>query len=345
MKSKSQKRRIAIQKASKKEVKPAFVDEVAPVLPETKVEAPVGVPTESELDKIIRGIEKTMGKGILRKGNDPSLDIRCIPTGIKTLDKILTRRGKDVTTEIGIPMGRTIELFGEEGTGKSTMALKLIASAQKLGYKCAFLDCENVYDKSWASKMGVKTEDLFYSRLEKEDEKGKKIAMPSEEVFELMKALVTSEGFKVVVLDSVAALCPSKELEDKMGDQHYALVAKQMSKAMRVFTALNKSQGTIMVFINQLRSKIGIMWGNPNTTTGGKALPFYASLRLEVRRGEWYPKQKGAIAQEVIMKVKKDKIFGRLGEDARFLLFFEDGNIKYWDEIKDKKPKDEKDDE
>jgi recombination protein RecA len=193
--------------------------------------------------------------------------------------------------------------------------------------------------------MGVDTDELTYTRLNSKDEKGKNVAMPSEQVFELMKKMVTSDGFKVVVLDSVAALCPSKELEDKMGDQHYALVAKQMSKAMRVFTALNKSQGTIMVFINQMRAKIGIMWGNPNTTTGGKALPFYASLRMEVRRGEWYPKAKGAIAQEVIMKIKKDKIFGKLGADARFLLFFEDANIKYWDEIKDKKPKEEKDDD
>jgi len=291
-----------------------------------------------EISKLLKQIEKKCGKGIVTFASDENIKVKCISTGILTLDELLTRED----AQVGLPMGRTIELYGPEGSGKSTIALRVMANAQKEGFACAYLDCENAFDPNWAIKQGVDVDNLFYSRLEEDDEdnKNKKKAMSADKVFDLLKFLVESKGFKVIVLDSVAALVPKKELEGKMGDNTVALIAKQMSMAMRVLTAINKSQGTMMIFINQLRSKIGMFFGNPDITTGGRALGHYASVRMNVRSGEWFPERKrlNAKGREVIVRLDKDKLYAKWGQDERFVLF-KDGHIDYWSNLKGKKKK------
>lgn len=291
------------------------------------------------LDTLMRVINKQHGKGIMTTADDPKLKIKCIPTGIRTLDALLTRENQ----ETGLPMGRTIELYGPEHSGKSTIALRFIAQAQKYGFMCAYLDSENAYDETWAIKQGVNTQLLQYSRLEKDDpesiekdpEKIKKMPMTSGEVLQLVRTLVKSTIFKIVIVDSVASLVPRKELEGNIEDNQMALLAREMSKGMRCLTAENKTQGTIIIFINQLRSNIGVMYGNPNVTPGGRALKFFASLRMNVRSGESWPNKKEAEAKEVIVKLDKDKIFGKWEQDERFFLF-RDGHIDFREDLKKK---------
>lgn len=242
------------------------------------------------LDLALSQIEKQFGKGsIMRLGEDSKISLDVIPTGSLDLDIALGIGG--------VPRGRIIEIYGPESSGKTTVALHIIAEAQKTGGIAAFIDAEHALDPGYAKKLGVDIENLIISQPD-----------TGEQALEITEALVRSGAIDVVVVDSVAALVPKAEIEGEMGDSHIGLQARLMSQALRKLAgAINKSN-TTSIFINQLREKVGIMFGNPETTTGGRALKFYASIRLDVRRIDSIKQGDDVIGNRTRIKVVKNKV-------------------------------------
>jgi recombination protein RecA len=238
----------------------------------------------------MKQIEKEFGKGsVIKLGDQPAIRTEVIPTGAMSLDIALGVGG--------LPKGRIIEVIGPESSGKSTLALQIIAEAQKLGGICAYIDAENAMDKEYASKIGVDTDNLFLTQPDY-GEQGLAIA----------EKFVRSGGIDLIVVDSVAALLPKVELDGEIGDQHMGLQARMMGQAMRKLTAvLNKSKTTI-IFINQIREKIGIAFGNPEVSPGGRALKFYASVRIDIRRKDAIKEGDKVIGNHIVAKVVKNKV-------------------------------------
>lgn len=235
-------------------------------------------------------IEKQFGKGaIMKLGDRPDMDVESISTG---------SIGLDVALGIGgLPMGRIVEIFGPESSGKTTLTLSVIAQAQKAGKVCAFIDAEHALDPIYAAKLGVDVKELFISQPDN-----------GEQALEICDALVRSGAIDVIIVDSVAALTPKAEIEGDMGDAHVGLQARLMSQALRKLTAQIKSSNCLVVFINQIRMKIGVMFGNPETTTGGNALKFYSSVRLDIRRIGSVKAGEEIIGNETRVKVVKNKL-------------------------------------
>ena len=221
---------------------------------------------DKALDAALSQIERAFGKGsIMRLGQNPNVDIEAISTG---------SLGIDIALGIGgLPKGRIIEIYGPESSGKTTLALSVIAQSQKKGGTCAFIDAEHALDPSYAKKIGVDIDNLLISQPD-----------AGEQALEIADTLVRSGAIDVLVVDSVAALVPKAELEGEMGDSHMGLQARLMSQALRKLTSTVSRSNTLIIFINQIRMKIGVMFGNPETTTGGNALKFYASVRIDIRR-------------------------------------------------------------
>src|SRR5512133_1749774 len=236
-------------------------------------------------------IEKQFGKGsIMRLGEDAVLpEIQSISTGSLALDIALGVGG--------VPRGRVIEIYGPESSGKTTLALHIIAEAQKLGGIAAFVDAEHALDINYARKLGVKTDDLLVSQPD-----------TGEQALEITDVLVRSGAIDVLVVDSVAALVPKAEIEGEMGDSHMGLQARLMSQALRKLTGTISKSNTIVIFINQIRMKIGVMFGNPETTTGGNALKFYASVRLDIRKIATLKQGNDVIGSRTRVKVVKNKV-------------------------------------
>ena len=236
-------------------------------------------------------IEKQFGKGSIMKmdGSHQDEDLEVVSTGSLGLDLALGVGG--------LPRGRIVEIFGPESSGKTTLCLETIAQCQKNGGVCAFIDAENAFDPIYARKLGVKVEELMVSQPD-----------TGEQALEICDMLVRSGGVDMVVIDSVAALVPKAELEGDMGDSHVGLQARLMSQALRKLTGHIKKTNTLVVFINQIRMKIGVMFGSPETTTGGNALKFYASVRLDIRRGLQIKKGDDVIGNETKVKVIKNKV-------------------------------------
>jgi len=243
------------------------------------------------LSAALSQIEKQFGKGSVMRMGDAGArtDIQVISTG---------SLGLDVALGIGgLPRGRVIEIYGPESSGKTTLTLHVIAEAQKLGGTCAFVDAEHALDPIYAEKLGVNTDDLLVSQPD-----------TGEQALEITDMLVRSAAVDVVVIDSVAALTPKAEIEGDMGDSHMGLQARLMSQALRKLTSNIKRSNTLVIFINQLRMKIGVMFGNPETTTGGNALKFYASVRLDIRRIGSIKKGDEILGNETRVKVVKNKV-------------------------------------
>lgn len=242
------------------------------------------------LELAVSQIEKQFGKGsIMKLGENAKLNIEAIPTGSLTLD-IATGIG-------GVPKGRIIEIYGPESSGKTTVALHIIAEAQKKGGIAAFIDAEHALDPVYAKNLGVAIEDLVISQPD-----------TGEQALEIAEALVRSGAVDVIVVDSVAALVPKAEIEGEMGDSHIGLQARLMSQALRKLAGSINKSNTVAIFINQLREKVGVMFGSPETTTGGRALKFYASMRLDVRRIESLKKGDNIYGNRTRVKVVKNKV-------------------------------------
>ena len=250
--------------------------------------------TKEEKDKALAAalgqIEKQFGKGALMKlGDKPDMDVETISTG---------SIGLDVALGIGgLPMGRIVEIFGPESSGKTTLTLSVIAQAQKAGKVCAFIDAEHALDPIYAAKLGVDVKELFVSQPDN-----------GEQALEICDALVRSGAIDVIIVDSVAALTPKAEIEGDMGDSHVGLQARLMSQALRKLTGQIKNANCLVVFINQIRMKIGVIFGNPETTTGGNALKFYSSVRLDIRRVGSVKDGEEIIGNETRVKVVKNKL-------------------------------------
>ena len=246
---------------------------------------------EKALDLAFAQIEKQFGKGsIMRLGADqPIADIPVIPTGSLSLDIALGVGG--------LPRGRIVEIFGPESSGKTTLALHATAEAQKLGGITAFIDAEHALDISYAKRLGVRTDDLLISQPD-----------TGEQALEIAEVLVRSGAIDLVIIDSVAALVPKAEIEGEMGDSHMGLQARLMSQALRKLTGIVSKSNTILIFTNQIRHKIGVFFGNPETTTGGNALKFYASVRLDVRRIASIKEGTEVVGNRTKVKVVKNKV-------------------------------------
>ncbi len=243
------------------------------------------------LSAALSQIEKQFGKGSVMRMGDAGVarDIQAISTG---------SLGLDIALGIGgLPRGRVIEIYGPESSGKTTLTLQVIAEAQKQGGTCAFVDAEHALDPSYAQKLGVNVDDLLVSQPD-----------TGEQALEIADMLVRSGAVDVVVVDSVAALTPKAEIEGEMGDSHVGLQARLMSQALRKLTANIKRSNTLVIFINQIRMKIGVMFGSPETTTGGNALKFYASVRLDIRRIGAIKKGDEVVGNETRVKVVKNKV-------------------------------------
>ncbi len=235
-------------------------------------------------------IEKQYGKGaIMRLGDNKITDVDALPTGSLSLDIALGIGG--------LPCGRIVEIYGPESSGKTTLTLEVISEAQKLGKTCAFIDAEHALDPIYAAKIGVKVEDLLVSQPD-----------TGEQALEICDMLVRSGSVDVIIVDSVAALTPKAEIEGDMGESHVGLQARLMSQALRKLTGSIKNANCLCIFINQIRMKIGVMFGNPETTTGGQALKFYSSVRLEIRRTGSVKNGDEVVGSETKVKVVKNKV-------------------------------------
>ena len=243
------------------------------------------------LDAVLAQIEKAYGKGaIMKLGEDAgNTDIEVIPTGCLSLDLALGIGG--------LPRGRMIEIYGPESSGKTTVALHAVAEAQKLGGVAAFVDAEHALDPVYAKKLGVDLENLYVSQPD-----------TGEQALDIVDALVRSSAVDIIVVDSVAALTPKAEIEGDMGESHVGLQARLMSQALRKLTAIVNKSKTCVVFINQLREKVGVMFGNPEVTPGGKALKFYASVRIDIRKTDILKDTEGAAGNRTRAKVVKNKL-------------------------------------
>jgi recombination protein RecA len=246
---------------------------------------------DKAIELALTQIEKQFGKGaIMRLGNDEPLpDIAAIPTGSLSLDMALGVGG--------VPRGRVIEIFGPESSGKTTLALHIVAEAQKLGGIAAFVDAEHALDIGYARKLGVRTDDLLVSQPD-----------TGEQALDITEMLVRSGAIDVLVIDSVAALVPKAEIEGDMGDSHMGLQARLMSQALRKLTGVISKSKCCVIFINQIRMKIGVMFGNPETTTGGNALKFYASVRMDIRKIASLKQGNDVIGSRTKVKVVKNKV-------------------------------------
>jgi len=246
---------------------------------------------DKAIDLALAAIDKQFGKGaIMRLGKDPiDREVHVIPTGSLGLDLALGIGG--------LPRGRVVEIYGPESSGKTTLTLHVVAEAQKRGGVCAFIDAEHALDVGYAKKLGVKTEELLVSQPDF-----------GEQALEIADMLVRSNAVDVVVIDSVAALTPKAELEGEMGDAHVGLQARLMSQALRKLTAAISKSRTMVIFINQIRMKIGVMFGSPETTTGGNALKFYSSVRLDIRRVGAIKREEDVIGNRTRVKVVKNKM-------------------------------------
>ena len=245
---------------------------------------------DKTLDQVLADIEKQFGKGsIMRLGENTNMEVETTSSGSLMLDLALGVNG--------FPKGRIIEIFGPESSGKTTVALHAIAEVQKNGGRAAFFDAEHALDPVYAKRLGVNIDELLISQPD-----------TGEQALEICEALVRSEAVDIIVIDSVAALVPKAEIEGEMGDSHVGLQARLMSQALRKLSGTVNKTKTTCIFINQLREKVGVMFGNPETTPGGRALKFYSSVRLDVRKGEAIKARDSVIGNKTVIKVVKNKV-------------------------------------
>lgn len=246
--------------------------------------------TINTLEEALKLVEKAFGKGtIMKLGERPNVDVNVIPSGSLLIDKALGVGG--------YPRGRIIEIFGPESSGKTTLALHAIAECQKQGGQAAFVDAEHAIDPTYARNLGVNIDDLILSQPDS-----------GEQALQIVEMLANSDAFDIIVVDSVAALVPESELEGEMNEQTVGAQARLMSKALRKITAILNHHECTVIFINQLREKVGVLYGNPETTTGGRALKFYASVRIDIRRTEAIKNGSDIVGNTVNVKIVKNKV-------------------------------------